>query len=211
MEVEIKNLSAILVEALRTKSLTIEKLSSMTGISERFLNLLLEENFKKLPAAPYVHGYIIKIADVLNMNGEKLWQEYLKDHNSINRSGKKDKLPQNRFVNKSFNKKTVIVVLIIVLILLYVIIRLPSILGKPPLTLANIANNAIVTNPEYQITGKINPSDKLTINNGIVFADPEGNFQKTIKLDPGFNTFEFKVKNILGRETALTKQVFYKL
>ncbi|MDI6734544.1 MAG: helix-turn-helix domain-containing protein [Patescibacteria group bacterium] len=211
MEIETKNLSTLLIETLRTKSLTIEKLGVMTGISERFLNLLIEENFKKLPAAPYVHGYILKIAEVLNMDGEKLWQEYLKDHNSINRSGEKDKLPQNRFVTKSLNKKTVIIAIIIILILIYVIVRLPAILGKPPLALAEIANNTIVTEENYQITGEINPGDKLTINSEIVFADEEGKFQKTIKLNPGFNTFEFKVKNILGRETALTKQVFYKI
>jgi len=210
MEIETKNLSTLLIETLRTKNLTVEKLGIMTGISERFLNLLIEENFKKLPAAPYVHGYILKIAEVLNLDGEKLWQEYLKDHNSINRSGENDKMPQNRFITKNLNKKTLIIIIIITLILIYLIIRLPLILGKPPLALANFANETIVTEEKYQITGEINPSDKLTINNEIVFTDEHGKFQKTFKLHPGFNTFEFKVKNILGRETALIKQVFYK-
>ena len=35
--------------------------------AERSLALLLEERFDKLPPAPYVHGYLVKIAEALKL------------------------------------------------------------------------------------------------------------------------------------------------
>ncbi len=106
MENENKNLANLILEALKLKGLNLDKLSQLTGVSERSLALILEERFEKLPSAPYIHGYLLKIAEVLNLDGQKLWQEYLKNNAEIRRSGQEDTLPLNRFAIPKLNKKT---------------------------------------------------------------------------------------------------------
>ena len=100
-----KNLINLILEALKLKGMNLEKLSQLSGVSERSLALLLEEQFDKLPPAPYVHGYLVKIAETLNLDGRELWREYLKNNEEIRRSGKEDILPLNRFAIPKLNKK----------------------------------------------------------------------------------------------------------
>jgi len=75
-----RTFSAIIIDALRARGLTVEKLATTTGISERFISGLLDESFEALPPAPYTRGYILKIAEVLGLEGAVLWKEYVRDH-----------------------------------------------------------------------------------------------------------------------------------
>ena len=87
-------LGTLIVDAMRMKSISVEKLAGVTGVSDRILNGLIEERYENLPPAPYVRGYLLKIAAVLNLDGEALWADYVKHNDSVRRSGKKDQLPQ---------------------------------------------------------------------------------------------------------------------
>jgi cytoskeletal protein RodZ len=208
---EQNNFTAIIIEAIRAKNMNIEKLAQATGISDRFIQCILEERYDSLPAAPYVHGYILRLADVLNLNGEKLWQDYMKTNETIHRSGKMDTLPLNRFKAPKLGKK-LIFALIGAVILLFLLLKLPTVFGKPMLVVMNPGeDNAITTNPELKITGKINPNDKLTVNGETVYSDEKGVFEKTTTLEPKFNTLVFRVKKFLGKENVLTRQIFYQV
>lgn len=206
---ENKNLSTILLDALRARNLTIEKLAQMTGISERILENLLEEKFDRLPASPYVHGYLIKIASALNLEGEKLWHEYLKRNNAVKSSGAKDRLPVNRFASSSFNKKMGGIALAI-LLFGFVGFKLYRFFGPPELVLFNLTDGSVVQESALTLTGTLNPNDKLTLNNEEVYADNNGMFETTVTLSPGLNVLDFKIKKFLGKEYTITKQIFYK-
>lgn len=210
MTQEEKNLSGFIVEALKTRGMTLEKLSQLSGVSEGALELLLEERFDKLPSAPYIHGYLMKIAEVLNIDGKELWQHYLKNNEELRRSGEEDTLPLNRFITPQINKKVVIIAACIIVIGGYFILRLPSLLGKPELNLRNLDENQIIaTSPQFTIEGSMDPADKLTVNGEVIYPDKDGLFKKDVSLQPGFNTFIFEVKKLLGSSYTITKQVFY--
>lgn len=209
MEQETKNLSSIILETLRLKGLTVEKLSQISGVSERFLSSLIEGNIEKLPPRPYAHGYLIRIAEALNLDGEKLWSEYLKNNEAIRRSGKNDQLPKNRFAIPALNKKIIALILAAIILISYALIRLPTLLGNPKLTIQNLTEErTIAKSSPFTIKGKINPKDQLAINGEIVYSK-DGDFEKIQELQPGFNTITFKVKKFLGKERTVTKQIFY--
>jgi len=201
--------SGFLSEILRVKGISIQKLAQATDISEQLLNLLLEEKYEKLPASPYIHGYILKIADVLNMDGEELWLEYKKNTSIIRTSGKHDRLPENRFTSIQMNKKIIVAIVIIAIIILYIAFRIPSLLGGPNMFI-NFDNNLVVSTSTFVISGKIDPENKLTINGETLYPDKDGKFEKTVKLLPGFNTFNLKTKKFLGGEKNITRQIFFK-
>jgi lambda repressor-like predicted transcriptional regulator len=207
---DLKNLTNLILEALKLKGLTIDKLSQMTGVSERSLALLLEEKFEKLPPLPYVHGYLVKIAEALNLDGQKLWQEYLKNNSEIRQSGKEDILPPNRFAIPKINKKVAVGLAAAVIILGYLAFRLPGFFDQTEMTISDLNGNpTIVQNSNFTAHGIINPSDELTINGEAVYPDKDGNFQKNILLQPGFNNIVFQTKKLLGKTYTITKQVFY--
>ncbi len=210
MESENRGLANLILEALKLKGFTLDKLSQLTGVSERSLALLLEERFEKLPSAPYVHGYLVKIAEVLNLDGQKLWQEYLKNNSGIRRSGQEDTLPFNRFAIPKLSKKIIVAAGVIIIVLILIIFRLPAFFGQPELKISNINDNpTVVQDSDFTVHGIMNPADELTINGEAVYPDKDGNFDKSILLQSGFNNIVFQTKKLLGKIYTVTKQIFY--
>lgn len=201
----------MLTEVLKDKNISLTKLSELTGVSERFLESLIEEKYEKLPAAPYVRSYLFKIADVLSLDGQKLWQEYQKN-TQLKKSGLNDRLPFNRYSLKPLNKKIIFLLIVIILLVGYLIFRYNFFLGKPTLSLlGQLANSAnpVVSELDFKIEGRIKPGDQLMINKENIYVDENGYFQKDYFLQPGLNIVQFQIKRFLGRETIITKQVLY--
>lgn len=205
------SISEILIEAMKVRGFGVEKVSKETGISERFIRLLLEEKFEKLPATPYLHGYIMKIADTLDLNGEKIWNNYFKNNQYLRRSGRSDRLPENRFASSLINKKVLIGVIIVVAVVAYFLIRAASGFDiSQTLSISNLNEDAVTTNDStYIIRGEVDSSYQLSINQESVFPEENGNFSFSTNLSPGFNTIIFRVKGPLGREDKITRQIFY--
>lgn len=210
---ETKSLSATIVNALKAKGISVEKLAQVTGISDRFLESLVEENFEALPSSPYVRGYLIRIAGVLGLDGEALWSEYLKDNEAIRSSGKDDHLPRNRFsVPRLMNIKVILAGVLVLGVVLYVVVKVvPLFSSQPGLELLNLESDITVTeNSVFTLLGAISPAYKLTLNGERIYPDKNGNFEKAIPLHDGFNTLVFGVKKLLREEQTFSKQIFYK-
>lgn len=211
MENEMRTLAELLEETLRIKNISLEKLALLSGISERFLNGLLGGHTENLPAAPYVRGYLMKIADVLGLNGEDLWSAYLKHDTAIRRSGAEDSLPGNRFVLSKLRSRLIIILGAILIVLVIAVMKIPALFGGASLTIGNMEPNMIVHEQSFVVRGSVDNKDTLTINGDIVYPKENGDFEHAIELQKGFNTIEFKIKRFLGKETTITKQIFYEI
>lgn len=206
---EQKSLREILKAQMDIKGLTKKRLADLTGISERYIEGLMEGNFLKLPSAPYVRGYLIKISSILDLDAKETLTLYKKEE-GVKTSGPTDKMPHNRFAIKPINKKFILAFLLILLVGAYLIKNASRLIGEPELTIANpFAQTAIVANPLIELTGKINPKDKLLINNEETAVNSDGTFEKLYNLQIGLNTVEFSAKKILGREARVVKQIIY--
>lgn len=204
-----KEIKIIMDEILGAKGLNLEKLSDLTDIPKGFLFSLYNGDFKKLPPMPYVKGYIDKIAEVLETDGERIWQAY-KDN--LRRSGEEDKLPINRFAFKKAKKGKVILFLIGIGILIILGFQGGKFIGVPQLEIYNPPIDSYLTDiPTINLRGKINPQDKLMINMEDISVDGDGYFEKNFSLEPGTNTIEFKVKKLLGKEVTIIRQVIYQI
>ncbi len=209
-ENERKNFADSLVEVLKIKGISVQKLSELTGIPENVISLIIEEKFNKLPAAPYLHGYIMKISDVLGLDGDAAWNEFSENREGIKRSGEKDTPPSNRFRAPKMNKAAIGGIIVAVLIVAYLTIRLPSILGTPELVLKNLPDAITISKSQnFTIMGTLTSGDELTVNDESIVPQSDGTFKKAVVLNPGFNTFNFEATKVLGRKYSVTKQIFY--
>lgn len=205
-----KGISELLVELLEERGINPEKLSYVTNIPTRFVDALLEGDFKKLPAKPYVRGYLIRIAAALGVADEIIMEAY-RESTEIRSSGGKDKLPINRFAIQKINKNFAVGVVVILGLLIFLGLRINDIMGTPTLQVNLSENPSSTTNQTLKITGKVSAKDKLTLNQEIVYTNQDGTFQKDITLSPGLNTFEFDATRFLGRETKIVRQVVYEV
>ncbi len=204
-----KDFKTLISEAIGHRNINLERLSQITNIPSRYLEAIQNLDTGKLPAAPYVRGYLKKIAAALNLNSAELWQLYEKEL-APKSSGAFDKLPINRFAIQSLGKKGILVGLIVLFALVYILINAGNLFGAPPLAITNpAAATLMAAEPVIVLEGKFDPKDKLTINDEERLGDAQGNFSIPFNLQPGLNTVEFKVKRFLGKETVITKQVLY--
>lgn len=210
MENETQPLRDILMDALRVKNISAEKLALLSGVSERFMHALLSENASDLPSAPYVRGYLLKIAEVLGLDGQELWNAYAKPNILIRRAGAEDTLPKNRFLAPRLRAKLLIIVGFVLIVIVYGIVRIPGFFGGSSLTISNMEPKMIVQESSFTIRGVIDPSDQLTINGEILYPKSDGSFEHTVSLTSGFNTIEFKLKRFLGKEEIITKEIYFK-
>jgi len=204
-----KKLGETIRNLLETKNINVEKLSELTGITSRFLEQLINENFSKLPPAPYVRGYIFKIAEILDIDGNELWEIFHQQNKNIKKSGGEDKLPTNRFEPKKINQKIIIGGLFGLLLIGYLIFRYKDFSGTPTLYIESPEDNVVVSQSQILIKGKINPKDALTINAEPVYVDKDGFFEKDFALRSGANNIEFSVKKFLGKEIKDNRRVIY--
>ncbi|MFH1188645.1 MAG: helix-turn-helix domain-containing protein [bacterium] len=206
----IQSITGILGELLDSHDMSEQKLAHATDVPLRFISALRHGEFDKLPARPYVHGYIKKIADTFNQDENDLWQSYLASLDTQSQTPHKyDRLPGNRFVNRSFKTKKLISILIFVAVLIFFGIRFNTIVGKPKVTLSLSTETMITNQNVLTITGTVTPGDKLALNTEIIYTNKQGSFEKEIALTPGLNTLEFTVHRFLGRKATITRQVVY--
>lgn len=194
---------------MKEEGFTVKKLVDATGIAVKHIESLLDSDFKELPPAPYLRGYIYTLGTVLNFDAEPWWQT-IKESIGIKKSGTKDSLPNNRFAQKNQAKKIIIVITAIGIISV-LIWRLPKIFGSPDLLITTpTQTDTIVSTETYIIKGKVESSnDAVTINGESVATDKDGFWQKTVLLQFGINTFEIKAKKLLGSQKTITKQIIY--
>lgn len=207
-----EKLSSIIVEAMEKQGVSIGQLSTETDIPENFIKLLIENKIDELPARPYTHGYVVKICKRLNLNGEKLWEEFLADSEHLHASGENDKLPENRFSISNVNKRAILVGVLVVGLIGYFAFRaLSSTNLSSELTLSNLQGDTTVVNTsEFTVKGKIDSRYQLTLNQTPVYPTNSGEFETTVNLEPGLNTLEFDITSFLGKEDSITKRVIYK-
>jgi len=203
-------LSEILKESLENKALTLDKLAETSDVPKRYLEALISGEYKKLPPAPYVHGYILKIAKVLRIDGEELWETYKHDL-PLKIAGENDKLASNRYALPVKSKRLIVFLIILIFVILYLGFNWRSIFGIPKLEIISPSlSESTISTSTLKVIGYIDPKDKLLINNEEVVVDSSGRFEKDYNLQEGLNTIEFKVKKFLGKENKIIREINYK-
>lgn len=208
-----KNLSELITETLELRNLDVKKLSELTDIPTYYLTALIDGELSKLPAAPYIRGYLIKIAEILRIDSDVFLRAYKQEISlrPLKTSGPEDKLPFNRYALKPLHRKTAIIAgIILLLAITYFVWRIDDFLGTPQIEIISPASdNFIVNIPSIKLLGRVELRDKLTINNEEILADKTGYFEKDFPLQVGINTVEFKIKRFLGKEVKVLRQVIY--
>lgn len=209
-ENQIVNVSAIIAEKMKAKNISLERLSFLTGVSERYLKNILNRNAADLPPAPYLKGYSEKLAEVLDLDGEALWAEFRAMFAQERR--RSDRTATPRLLGKpakSLPLKTSLMVAALCLAAGFVFARFRS-LDNPNLKFQNLKEDiTIVETKNFTVLGSLDTAYTVLINGEQVLTDSTGQFSKSLSLEPGFNTVRFSTKRFLGRERETVKQIFY--
>src|SRR5665213_3372971 len=157
------NFQTFFAAKLKDRGVSIKKLAEVTGISPTHLAALALGKFDHLPSAPYLHGYILRIAKVLDFDGEAMWEK-MKKEGIVKNSGPIDSYPSNRFIKQS-HTKFIWIGAVAVLVIIYLAFQLPIVFAKPALTLTSPSANPFTTGSStLMIQGTTRATDSLTLN-----------------------------------------------
>lgn len=207
-----KNIGELLSEIMETRGLSVDRLAELTNINKRYINGLLSNDLKSLPAGPYVRGYLLKIAEVMETDAEPLQMAYREFE--LRTSGRYDKLPDNRFAIPRSKRGLAATVVVVSTLVILIALRWNSLMGIPVIEV-NIPEKIgerdylETRDSSFIIEGRVNQKDSLFINNEPIPVDYDGAFSKDIILNEGLNTLEIRAKRFLGRETAVIRKLFY--
>ncbi len=203
------NFQSFFNNRLRERGYTLEKLAKVTGIAIKHLENLSAGNMDALPAMPYLRGYLVKIAAVLDFDPEVWWAEF-KHERIVKTSGAEDRLPRNRFAREAKNAGRWIIGGIALLLLAYFGLRYTKILGKPTIHVQNPSESVtVVQSDRLLFQGTVENADQLSVKGAEVPIGDGGVWEQNIILNPGLNSIEIRAKKILGRETVITRSVVY--
>jgi cytoskeletal protein RodZ len=195
-------------ERLKQKGMSVKKLSDLTGISPQHLTEIVRGNFAALPSAPYVRGYLIRLGEALDFDGEAWWQK-VKTESRLKSSGPVDMLPKNRFLRKAPTKLITLGVIALIVVI-YFAVQLPKILGKPSLAITNPpASPFTATANLFTLQGTARNADTLSVNGENVPLAPDGSWQKDVLLSNGPNEITVTAQKFLGRSTQVTEEIIY--
>lgn len=198
-----------IIEAMKRKGVTLERLEAVSGVSERHIMAIVEGSKKNLPAAPYLRGYLIKIGKIIDLDGEELWKGFAKEGEAIRQSGAHDKFPENTQPRKKGNMKIAAIGAGAVFVAGLVALQLFR-ADNPKIRFGNLDEEVTQTKERiFIIRGNSNPGFKLTLGEEEIVVREGGAFEKEVVLEPGFNTFIFTAKKPLGKEHKFPKQIFY--
>lgn len=194
-------------ETLKQNGATLKDIATTTGIAIKHLEALSHGRYEDLPATPYLHGYLVKLGDVLDFDAEEWWTR-IKTEAGLHRSGEEDTLPKNRFVRKiSFSPWLVGGTLVV---LVFFVLRFPYIIGTPELVIAFPNEETTkVYESNTRIVGTAQNTDALYVNGERISLRANGAWDKELLLQPGLNTIEIRAKKFLGRETRVLRQFLY--
>ncbi|MEZ4156653.1 MAG: helix-turn-helix domain-containing protein [Candidatus Paceibacterota bacterium] len=204
------DIRSLLIDGLKRKHLTPERLQGLTEVPMHYLDSLLAGDWADLPARPYVRGYLIKIARELDLDEDDLLDRY--QNQFLAASGSFDSLPGNRFALPSFKYRKLLIPFAVLVVIIYAVFFTIS-SRTPYLELVTPPNESLepyaVNTPEIVLEGSVEEGDNVFINGDQVEVDSTGTFQYPYTLSLGLNTIEFRVSRFLGKEIRVITQVFF--
>lgn len=202
---EALSLSELLRQRIKEKNFDIKKLSLKSGLEEKHCQALVEEDFSQLPPDIYVRGCLFKIAQVLDLNSDELWEKYKKEKKSV----LKNNLPFLEFKNKKTNYFQITLLSFIFLIsFLFIFFEASYLFVPPKLTLSYPKFDLIVNQPSIKIKGQTNASI-VFINNRRVKINKDGEFEARLSLLPGLNIVKIEAENKIGKKTIIQRKIIY--
>lgn len=187
------------IRKIRKKS--IEDLANQTKIKTKFIHLIEDEEWGKLPEYPVVLGFVKSISNALDINTQ-----------SIVALLKRDYPPQKLTVNPrpeikeefSWGPRLTFlagVTAVLIMVIAYLIFQYFRFLAPPSLKIERPSEGQIISDPVVEIAGKTNSDVSVIVNDQPAFVDEEGNFYTEIEATESLSQIEVIATSRSGQET----------
>ncbi len=209
---KIKSVGELLKEERISHNVTLEFLAKKTKIKAEYLEYLENNQFDKLPASPFIKGYIKTYARIFGFEYKPIIAVLRRDY----KEGNKGQLVPRDFLKPvireraTWNPITASAMIIggVFLTLVMFVIYKWYVFNKPPfIEISSPTDNQEVSS-QVKISGRTNPEALLVINSQPVALQPDGSFNTEVLIPrEGSNTITIESTDKRGKTNLIQKTV----
>lgn len=201
--------------ARENAGLTIKKVSKKTKINQKYLEALESGEYNKLPAGLYERKFLKEYAGFLDLNVDRLLEEFEKEKKVEEQEKKRPyfsnfRLKKINFIVFPKITKSLTIVLITAICFAYLGYYLNNLLSSPELNIVKPKNDVITQEDRISVIGETNSEVKVYINGEAVLTDPTGEFNKEIRLKQGVNNIRITAQKKYSQKNTINKQILAK-
>lgn len=196
------------------KRMSLGDVSRNTNIQVKYLELIEEGDYDKLPADVYVKGFLKSYAEFFNISEHALIKAFekekeIKKNLKFSKTKKKDvkenfKIPKPLKIQSFiFTPKIIAGTLISLLVFLgvgYLYKEIGNFASVPRLVILNPEQDSSISGRSTVVEGITDRDAKLFINDQPILVNDEGQFRENLILQAGSNNISIKAVNRFNKE-----------
>ena len=210
-----ESLGAILREKRILSDWSLEDVEKKIGVPAKYLKLLEEDEFYKLPSPTYTRGFLLQYAELLGFNPEEVVNLWKKESSySIIKETKNKrvrKLPLVEFGKEKFfdifNSRFFFIGLVALGVLLYLFFGVKKLIFPPEIQLLSPRTNLVTKETSLIIEGKVDDGVEVFINKQKIDDMTDDYFKVKLELERGINNIEISAKKKYSRERIIKRQI----
>ncbi len=194
--------------------LDIKEISEELQVRVRYLELLEQGRFDRLPADVYVRGILKNYAEYLGIPVDQTLKLYDKErdvYDNVKESEERKKQHKTKTPKVVITPRTIKIILVIFVasgFFIYLLWQVVNLTSAPELTVYSPAADETIDSPTLDIVGNTEPETIVTINGQQIGIEKDGSFRETVSLQEGINIVRISAVNKLGRENVIERNVF---
>lgn len=209
-----KTVGILLKEARTIRGYSLEEVERATKIRVKFLSAIEADDFRILPTAAIVHGFVNNYAEFLGLNSQTVLAFLRRQMHEV---PKASLLPKRAgiFLNRSFFQLTpskfllILIGSLIGVFLLYLGLQYRQIKEPPHLSLELPKDQRVISEKRIEVIGQTDSDATVMVNNVSVLVRSDGRFYDTVTLEPGVNKITIIATSRFGKTTTMTREVGY--
>lgn len=192
------------------KGFSLEQVEKATKIRAKFVVALENDDYKVLPHAPYIQGFIKNYGGFLGLNINTLLalfrRQYAQKQQQNRTSLEEPLLPSPWRLTP--NKVIMVTVFMLTIILFgYFYFQYQLLFVPPPLEISTPKEEFVTNKDTAEILGQTDSDAIVKINQEPVLVKSDGKFYKEVKLSLGSNTFLIEAVNRRGKTTPVVRKI----
>lgn len=210
-----RTVGQILKEERERKFYTLEEIEKATKIRKELLQALESGQYSKLPPPTFVQGFIKNYGKFLKLDTDKLLAIFRREFSEGTHPPRildsfKDPVDKKRLKLTPARALGGVILSLIIIFFIYLWFEYRFLVGGPFLEVSQPVNQFNTGSSTVQVTGRVDPEARLSINNQEIGVDPEGKFSQEIRLSDDINTIIITATSKGGQVTKVERTVFLK-
>jgi cytoskeletal protein RodZ len=202
----------ILKKARLEKKLSLEDVEKSIRIRKKFLEALEQNDWEKLPSLPYIKGFLRNYSTYLGLVPDEMIAVFRRQFKNQEDEKVLPDSATNPVHDPAFRLSPQSIIIGIVVLFLttffgYLFLQYRSYTSAPMLTINQPQEGQTYTTDTAKVTGKTDSDAVINVNKQNITISDTGDFDTTVKLNPGTNTIVIESTSKYGKKNSVTRTV----